>query len=113
MILIEGSWKSTINQNLHGRVMIKINAHSLSSRMKGTVKIMHQVDQQCIGNIIEFVAEIHYERNLDLIVDGQQNFIDRLFLRQDQLNNDIYYTMQLTSYNNGLWQGAYTTIYPN
>src|SRR5207244_1013934 len=68
---------------------------------------------QCFEREIEFHAEIRYERNLDLIVDGQQKLIDRLFLRQSHFEYQTYYTLQLTCYNKGSWHGSYTSIYPN
>jgi len=113
MIIIEGDWKSQVNENLQGNLSVTINVDRLYSDMTGHVKIIHSSDHQCINNVIEFVAEIKYERNSELIFNGQRNIIDRLFIRQKNFGKDIYYTMQLTSYNGGLWQGSYTSIYPN
>ena len=113
MILIEGYWKSQIESLRVGKLSIMINADKLSQSMSGIVKIIHENKQDCVENVIEFIADLCYEINYDLIVDGKQNQITRLFLRQTHFNADTYYTMQLTSYNNGYWHGSYTTIYPN
>ena len=113
MIIIEGLWKSNIDSTLNGKIILKINAEKLHSQMTGTAKMINYNNRQCLNYIEEFPVEIMYERNFNLIVDGKQNVIDRLFIRQSILRCDVYYTFQLTSYNSQLWYGSYTSIYPN
>lgn len=113
MIIIEGFWKSRIDGALYGKIVLKINVEKLHSQMTGTAKMINFNNHECLNCILEFPVEIIYERNFDLIVEGKQNVIDRLFIRQSILKCDVYYTFQLTSYNDQLWYGSYSSIYPN
>ena|SRR5581483_5428892 len=112
MIIIEGEWKSQINDNLFGKLSILIEHDHLSNDMIGIVKLVHLNEHHCIDNFYEFSVEIKYDRQLESIFN-EQIIIDRLFIRQKNFDIDIYYTMQITSYNGHLWQGSYVTIYPN
>jgi len=113
MIIIEGEWKSQINDSLSGKLSIIINVNNLNTDMTGIVKFTHSTDHQCINTSQEFIVEIKYERQSEFIFNGQQTIIDRLFIRQRNFGSDFYYTMQMTSYNGAPWQGSYTCIYPN
>ncbi len=113
MISIEGQWKSQVDEFRHGKLSIMINCGRLENIMSGLIKIIHENQQDCVGDYIEFKVDIIYEINYDLIIDGKQSQIERLFIRQQQFGTDMYYTLQLTRYNGGSWQGSYATIYPN
>ncbi len=81
MIIIEGLWKSNINTALNGKIILKINVEKLHSQMTGTAKMINYNNYQRLNYIEEFPIEIAYERNFNLIIDGKQNVIDRLFIR--------------------------------
>jgi hypothetical protein len=76
--------------------------------MNGNIRI-NLTDDEDNSSSTEFTADIQYEYNHNL----ENVPIERLFIRKRMLDCDTYYTMQLTSYNNSLWQGCYTSIYPS
>ena len=112
MIIIEGEWKSQMNENLYGKLSITINVDHFNHYMIGTVKLIHSNEHQCVNNLLEFEVEITYERQSELIFDQEKTIIDRLFIRQKEFGSDIYYTMQITSFDGNLWQGSTQAFIP-
>jgi hypothetical protein len=114
MIVIEGYWKSSSHVNSNGKITVTINSENLLPKMIGTVKIVHNVDENhyCANVVSEFLVEIIYEKNSEMIQNGSSIVTRKLFLRQQNFSCDTYMTLRLTSHGE-CWYGSYASIYPD